>query len=149
MGDSIWRWPMCWRCYFFCHAGQQCQIPSPARTIGCSRSRLFSLSPEISPFIHPFFGAGWVLIIAIGGALLISLMLETSLVGRFPPATFWFGVSAVCTRGGLLFWLGARRDLSVTIEPETDLRHLVLLASMWCSGAEERKPFAFHGASGV
>ena len=97
----------------------------------------------------PFFGVGRVLvvIIAIGGVLLAGLTLETSLIGRFPPATFWFGVSALCTLGGSLVWLGARQDLAVTFEPETDLRHLGLLANLWCYGAEERKPFAFHGAS--
>jgi hypothetical protein len=110
----------------------------------------FFLYPLKYPRLYiPFFGAGRILvvIIAIGGTLLASLRLETSLIGRFPPATFWFGVSALCTLGGLLVWLGARQNLVVTFEPETDLRDLGLLASMWCYGAEERKPFAFHGAS--
>ena len=97
----------------------------------------------------PFFGVGRVLvvIIAIGGVLLAGLTLETSLIGWVPPASFGIGVSALCTLGGSLVWLGARQDLAVTFEPGTDLRHLGLLANLWCYGAEERKPFAFHGAS--
>jgi len=87
----------------------------------------------------PFLGVGRALIVAVGFgvALYAGLTLESSLVGRVPAADFFLKVAILAALGLALLWLGARKKLTVTFEPETDLRELGLMASLWRYGEEE------------
>lgn len=88
----------------------------------------------------PFLGVGRAIVIAIGfGAALFSgLTLESSLTILLPIADFFMWISALIGLGLTLLWLGARKKLSVVFDPETDLRQLGLMTSLWCYGEEEQ-----------
>lgn len=96
----------------------------------------------------PFFGVRRVLVATttLLGALLAGMTLENSLIGKETIGSFWAGVAILCILGASLVWLGSRQGLALTLEPETDLKHLGLLTSLWCYGAEERKAFEVPAA---
>ena len=87
----------------------------------------------------PFLGIGRALIVAagFGGALYAGLTLELSLTERVSTANFFIIVTALVVFGLALLWLGARQKLTVSFEPETDLRQLGLMTSLWRYGEEE------------
>mgnify|MGYP003390358732 CR=1 FL=1 len=87
----------------------------------------------------PFLGVGRAIIVAaaFGVALYAGLTLEPSLTGRMPTTDFFMRVATLVVFGLALLWLGARRKLTVIFEPETDLRQLGLMASLWRYGEEE------------
>jgi Sulfatase len=88
----------------------------------------------------PFLGVGRALIVAVGFgvALFAGLTLEPSLTGSVPTGNFFMKVAALLFFGLALLWLGARKKLTVIFEPETDLRQLGLMASLWRYGEEEQ-----------
>ena len=87
----------------------------------------------------PFLGIGRSVIVAIGFgvAFYAGLTLEPSLTDRVPAGDFFMLVAVLVAFGIALLWLGARKKLTVTFEPETDLRQLGLKASLWRYGEEE------------
>jgi hypothetical protein len=107
-------------------------------------------------FFLPFFGLWKALIPAVGYgvALFASLTLEPAVTGRATAVDFLMKVTGLAVFGGALLWLGARRKLPLTLEPETDLLQLGLLTSLWRYGEEERTcccipppPCCFAGSS--
>lgn len=90
----------------------------------------------------PFLGMGRALIIAVGfgAALYAGLTLETALTARMPARDFFLGIIALAVFGLVLLFSGARKKLTVILEPATDLRQLGLMASLWRYGEEEHKP---------
>ena len=96
----------------------------------------------------PFFGMVrfCLVTITIGGAVFLGLTMEQSLLESFPPTTFGFVVMTFCFIGGLLIWLGSKKDLPLVLNPEIDLSRLGLLACLWRYSSEERKPFSFPHA---
>jgi hypothetical protein len=89
----------------------------------------------------PFLGPGKVLLASagFGASLSAGLTLEPSLTGRISPADFFLVVAALVVLGLALLWLGAKKKLPVAFDPETDLRRLGLITSLWRYGEEERK----------
>lgn len=87
----------------------------------------------------PFLGLGKALlaVAAFGLALYAGLILEPALTGRIDLANFLQGVAVLVVLSLALLWLGVRKKLTVTFEPETDLRQLGLMASLWRYGEEE------------
>lgn len=96
----------------------------------------------------PFLGIGRAVVscAAIVGALYAGLTLEAPLIRSLPPAACVAGTISLCVFGGFLVWMSSKCHLPLTFEPEVDLERLGLLASLWCYGAEERKPIRVAGA---
>mgnify|MGYP003945538167 CR=1 FL=1 len=88
----------------------------------------------------PFLGwwRALMALAAFGLALYAGMKLESPLLGPVPLAGFLGGASALVVVGIALLWLGGRKKLAVTFEPETDLQQLGLLSSLWRYGQEER-----------
>jgi len=88
----------------------------------------------------PFLGWGKALIAVAGfGAVLcVGLAVEPSLTERVPIADFFSMVACLMVSGLALLWLGAKKKLPVTFDPEEDLGRLGLIASLWRYGEEER-----------
>ena len=88
----------------------------------------------------PFLGVGRAIIIAVGfsAVLFAGLTLESSLTELIPAADFFVWISVLIGLGLVLLWPGASKKLPVVFEPETDLRQLGLLTSLWRYGEEEQ-----------
>lgn len=87
----------------------------------------------------PFLGLGKALlaVAAFGLALYAGLILEPSLTGQVDLVNFLQGVAVLVIFSLALLWLGVRKKLTVTFEPEADLWQLGLMASLWRYGEEE------------
>jgi hypothetical protein len=83
--------------------------------------------------------------VAIAGALYAGLELEKPLTGLISTSAFLAGTAALCLLGCCLVWIGSRLQPELSFEPKEDLRRLGLLPSLWCYGAEERKPVSQAG----
>ena len=96
----------------------------------------------------PFLGMvrAVIAVAGFGLALYAGLTLEPSLRARMPVWDFLGMLAALAVAGLALLWCGARGRLQVIFAPETDLRRLGQLASLWRYAQEERKhadvPFA-------
>lgn len=84
-----------------------------------------------------FFGAATGVIAAIA----IGLWWEATPPSRFAWSGQLGGAVSSFVVGALLLWIGTRKPLAVTFDPERDTRSLGLLASMWRYGREERVRF--------
>ena len=97
----------------------------------------------------PFLGMGRA-IVAVGVFALViyaGLTLEPALTGRVSGAAFIMVVVVLVMSALVLLWLGTRQSLQVVFEPETDLRQLGLLASIWCYAVAERQPISLPAAN--
>ena len=96
----------------------------------------------------PFLGAvrAVIALAGFGLALYAGLTLEPSLRARMSLWNFLGMLAALAVVGVALLWCGTRSRVQVIFAPETDLRQLGLLASLWRYAQEERKhtdvPFA-------
>lgn len=99
----------------------------------------------------PFLGMRKALsaLAVFGLALYSGMKLEPSLIGRVPPVDFLVGVFCLALIGFALLWLGAKKKLQVVFGPETDLRQLGLMASLWRYGEEERAPHELPSRYGL
>lgn len=90
----------------------------------------------------PFMGVvrAVIALAGFGLALYAGLTLEPSLRARMPVWDFLGMLAALTVAGVALLWCGARCQLQVIYAPETDLRQLGLLTSLWRYAQEERKP---------
>ncbi len=89
----------------------------------------------------PFLGVGRAIIIAIGfcSAFFAGLALEVSLIKHIPVIEFITYTIGFISLGSALLWGGAKKTLEVDFDPETDLRQLGLITSLWRYAEEERK----------
>lgn len=98
----------------------------------------------------PFFGIGRALLgfAAFIAVLYAGFTLEQSLLTETGLAGFGIGLAFLTLSGAGLVWAGVRRVPPATFDPVEDLRHLGLLASLWCYGLAERQaPALSHAAS--
>ena len=90
----------------------------------------------------PFLGVvrAVIALAGFGLAFYAGFTLESSLSARMPVLDFLGMLAALTVAGLALLWCGARGTLQVIFAPETDLRQLGLLTSLWRYAQEERKP---------
>ncbi|NOS88287.1 MAG: LTA synthase family protein [Methylococcaceae bacterium] len=90
----------------------------------------------------PFLGIARAVIIGLGfaSALYAGLTLEAALTAASPVSGVIAVVLGLLMVGCLLVWLGARPTLPISLQPDTDLWQLGLLASIWRYYQEERRP---------
>lgn len=96
----------------------------------------------------PFLGAVRAVfaLAGFGLALYAGLTWEPSLRARMPVWDFLAMVAALVVAGLALLWCGTRGRLRVIFAPETDLRQLGLLTSLWRYAQEESKPVCVPSA---
>lgn len=99
----------------------------------------------------PYFGIGRALLglAAFVLALYLGFTLESGLLSQIGFSGFGAGVALLLVLGAGLLWTGTRRSMSLTFDPDKDLRRLGLLASLWSYALAERTQPALRYASQV
>lgn len=89
----------------------------------------------------PFLGTVRTVIAVAGFGLAFysGLRLEPALSAQTPLTEFFLMGATVAGFAGTLLWWGAGQNLPVTFAPQTDLRQLGLLTSLWRYAQEERQ----------
>lgn len=87
------------------------------------------------PFLAP--GHALLALLAFVSALWVGLASEEPLLATMSTGEVQWILALQTLIGVGLIWLGARHRLPVSFDPDTDLQHLGMLASLWRYGEEE------------
>ncbi len=96
------------------------------------------------PFLG--WGRGLMAIAAFVLVMYAGMQAEPSLSVQVPVLELFRGVAAMVIFGSAFMWLGSRKKLPVTFDPETDLRQLGLMTSLWRYREEERASVSVSSA---
>lgn len=99
----------------------------------------------------PFLGTlrTVIAVASFGLAFYGGLSLEPALTAQTQLPDFFLMVATLVVFAAALLWWGSGRCLPVVFAPQTDLRQLGLLTSLWRYAQEERKHHALHSAQDV